>query len=240
VSPILGRGIGRTRIKFCGITRPADVASACALGVDAVGFVCYPPSARHVAPAQLVALAPWIAPFVTPVLLFVDAARDDILRALEAIPNALLQFHGHESPAACNAYGRPYLRAVAIADGVDLLDWQVRYETAAGLLVDAPAALPAATTVPAATKLPAAAYGGGGRRFDWTLLPAPALRTRPLILAGGLDPGNVAGAIRAAAPAAVDVSSGIESSRGVKSESLMRAFVAAVAAADRDAPGATT
>ena len=161
-------------------------------------------------------------------LLFVDAARDDILRALEVIPNALLQFHGRESPAVCNALGRPYLRAVAIADGVDLLDWQVRYETAAGFLVDAPGAVPAGS------------YGGGGRRFDWTLLPAPPLRTRPLILAGGLNPDNVAAAIRAAAPAAVDVSSGIESSRGVKSEPLMRAFVAAVAAADRDAPGATT
>jgi phosphoribosylanthranilate isomerase len=258
----------RTRIKFCGMTRAADVASACALGVDAVGFVCYPPSPRHVGPDQLKSLAPWIAAFVTPVLLFVDAQTDDVTRALEAMPNALLQFHGHETPAACGAYGRPYLRAVAISDGVDLLDWQLRYETAAALLVDAPAAGSGTSGSWSGSwsdgrsdvqpggrsdvqsdaqsgirpgRQPGSQsgghFGGSGRQFDWSRLPPAALRTRPLILAGGLNPGNVGAAIRTAQPAAVDVSSGIEAARGVKSESLMRAFVAAVRAADAGGAG---
>lgn len=211
----------RTRIKFCGLTREGDVAAACRLGVDAVGFVCHPASPRYVAVERLAALARELGPFVTPVLLFVDADPARIRQALESVPDALLQFHGRESAAACAAFGRPYLRAIALGAGVDLLDCEIEYRSASALLVDAP---PREHEV-----------GGGGRTFDWSLVPAPARRTRPLILAGGLAPANVEAAIGAVHPYALDVSSGIESSRGIKSEALMTGFVAAVRAADRRA-----
>ena len=211
----------RTRIKFCGLTREGDVAAACRLGVDAVGFVCHPASPRYVAVERLAALARELGPFVTPVLLFVDADPARIRQAREFMPDALLQFHGRESAAACAAFGRPYLRAIALGAGVDLLDCEIEYRSASALLVDAP---PREHEV-----------GGGGRTFDWSLVPAPGRRSRPLILAGGLTPANVEAAISAVHPYALDVSSGIESSRGIKSEALMTGFVAAVRAADRRA-----
>jgi len=206
----------RTRIKICGLTRPQDVQAACELGVDAAGFVCYERSPRFVPPERLASLAGGLAPFVTPVLLFVNADPGQVARALRAVPHALLQFHGDESEEACAAFGRSYLRAVAMGDGVDLLDCERRFSSAAGLLADAPSA----------------AYGGSGRTFDWALLPAPERRARPLILAGGLDASNVGSAIQAARPFGVDVSSGVETERGLKSEALMRRFVKAVRAAD--------
>jgi phosphoribosylanthranilate isomerase len=206
----------RTRIKICGLTRPQDVAAACALGADAVGFVCYPHSPRFVAPERLARLAATAAPFVTPVLLFVDAPPAQVQGALQAVPHALLQFHGSEPHDLCASFGRAYLRAVPIGEGVDLLDWEKQYATASALLADAPSA----------------AFGGSGRTFDWGRLPAPERRSRPVILAGGLDDSNVAAAIRAVRPYGVDVSSGVEAERGVKSEALMRRFVAAVRAAD--------
>jgi phosphoribosylanthranilate isomerase len=208
--------VKRTRIKICGLTRPQDVIAACALGVDAVGFVCFEHSPRHVPADRLEALARELAPFVTPVLLFVNPAPDPVKRALQPLPHALLQFHGSEPHRDCARFGRAYLRAVAMSEGVDLLDWEKRYPSAAALLADAPSA----------------AFGGSGRAFDWSKLPDPERRSRPLILAGGLDASNVGAAIRAARPFGVDVSSGVELERGVKSEALMREFVAAVRAAD--------
>jgi phosphoribosylanthranilate isomerase len=208
--------VTRIRIKICGLTRPQDVACACQLGADAVGFVCYEGSPRFVPPQRLASLAREVTPFVTPVLLFVNAAAAPIEEALRAVPNALLQFHGTESHQDCAAFGRPYLRAVAMGEGVDLLDWEKQYPTAAALLADAPSAV----------------FGGGGRTFDWSRLPAVQRRSRPLFLAGGLDAANVAAAIAAARPYGVDVSSGVEAKRGIKSESLMRQFVAAVRAAE--------
>ncbi len=206
----------RTRIKICGLTRPQDVAAACRLEVDAVGFVCYERSPRYVPPDRLATLANVLPAFVTPVLLFVNAAPGQVERALQAVPHALLQFHGDESDRDCFAFGRAYLRAVAISDGVDLLDWERRYPTASALLADAPSA----------------AFGGSGRSFDWSRLPPTDQRSRPLILAGGLNASNVGAAIRAVKPYGVDVSSGVEEERGVKSEALMREFAAAVRAAD--------
>jgi phosphoribosylanthranilate isomerase len=208
--------VTRTRIKFCGLTRAQDVVAACALGADAAGFVCFEPSPRHVPPPRLAPLVRELAPWVTPVLLFVNPAPEQVQRALDAVPHALLQFHGSEPEADCARYGRAYLRAVAMSDGVDLLDWERQYPTAAGLLADAPSA----------------AFGGSGHTFDWDRLPAPQRRSRPLILAGGLDPSNVGAAVRAARPFGVDVSSGVERERGLKSEALMREFVVAVCAAD--------
>ncbi len=204
----------RTRIKFCGLTREQDVASACVLGVDAVGFVCHPGSSRYVDPARLPDLARAAAPFVTPVLLFVDAAEAEIRQALERVPGALLQFHGHEDEAFCRRFARPYLRAVSMGgDGV-LLHSEAVFHSAAGLLADAAAP----------------GSGGAGETFDWGRVPSQ--RSLPLILAGGLDAENVADAIRAVGPYAVDVSSGIEESRGIKSAERMRSFVAAVRTAD--------
>jgi len=209
-------GVTRTRIKICGLTRPQDVTAAVRLGVDAVGFVCYSQSPRFVPPERLAALADHAGAFVTPVLLFVNAAADQVRQALQAVPHALLQFHGDESHADCAGYGHAYLRAVPISEGIDLLDWEKRYPTATALLADTPSA----------------GYGGSGRSFDWDELPGAERRARPLILAGGLDASNVGAAIRAARPFGVDVSSGVEAERGVKSEALMREFVAAVRAAD--------
>jgi phosphoribosylanthranilate isomerase len=208
--------VARTRIKICGLTRPEHVVAAGELGVDAVGFVCCDSSPRFVPPQRLALLAGELAPFVTPVLLFVNAARETIEQALQLVPHALLQFHGEESPADCARFGRAYLRAVPMAEGVDLLDWEKRYATAAALLADAPGAT----------------FGGSGRVFDWNRLPGMERRSRPLILAGGLDASNVGAAIRAARPYGVDVSSGVEAERGIKSEALMREFVAAVRAID--------
>ena len=206
----------RTRIKICGLTRPQDVLAACALDVDAVGIVCYERSPRFVPVERLASLADRLAAFVAPVLLFVNAKRADVEQALQAVPHALLQFHGDEPERDCAAFGRPYLRAVAMNESVDLLDWEQRYQSASALLADAPSS----------------AFGGSGRAFDWSRLPTADRRSRPLILAGGLSASNVGAAMRAARPYGVDVSSGVESERGIKSEALMREFVAAVRAAD--------
>jgi phosphoribosylanthranilate isomerase len=209
----------RTRIKICGLTRVEDVAATCAAGADAVGFVCYPRSSRFVAVAALPVLAAALSPFVTPVLLFVNAAPADIERALACVPNALLQFHGDESAADCARFRRPYLRAVRVADGVDLLDCERVFASAAALLADAPAP----------------GYGGGGAVFDWDRLPPRDARGKPLILAGGLDERNVADAIRRVHPDAVDVSSGVEQAPGIKSAQRIQKFIAAVRIADKAA-----
>lgn len=206
----------RTRIKICGLTRPQDVQTACALGADAVGFVCTPASPRYVEPERLGQLARAVAPMVTPVLLFVDAQPREVQQALELVPNALLQFHGREDPAYCLSFRRPYLRAAAMGEGIDLLEFERQFASAAGLLADAPRA----------------GAGGTGEVFDWKRLPAPALRTLPLILAGGLDAQNVGAAIALVRPHAVDVSSGVEETRGIKSAARMGSFIAAVRRAD--------
>lgn len=204
----------RTRIKFCGITRAVDLEAAVAAGADAIGFVCYEASQRHVGDEQLADLAKRLPPFVTPVLLFVNADRAAIARALRIVPGALLQFHGDESPEECASYGRPFVRAVRMSEGVDLLDCERRFADASALLADAPAAR----------------FGGSGVTFDWSRLPR--VRRKPLVLAGGLTAENVGAAIRQVRPFAVDVSSGIEDRPGVKSFEKMLRFAAAVRAAD--------
>jgi phosphoribosylanthranilate isomerase len=205
----------RTRIKICGLTREADVAAAVEAGADAVGFVRYAKSPRHVALERAVQLAKTLPPFVTPVLLLVNATRQEIDGACSALPQALLQFHGDETPADCDAAGRAYLRAVPMAPGTDLLDWAQRFPHAAALLLDAHVE----------------GYGGGGKRFDWSLIPA-AVRC-PLVLSGGLSPASVIDGVLAVRPYAVDVSSGVEASKkGVKDAALMRRFCEAVREAD--------
>jgi phosphoribosylanthranilate isomerase len=204
----------RTRVKICGLTREVDVAAAVHAGADAVGFVMYAKSPRHVTLDRAVALANGLPPFVTPVLLFVNAAATELRAATAALPQALLQFHGDETPADCEAARRPYLRAVRMAPGVDLLDWARRFESAAALLLDADVE----------------GYGGSGKRFDWSLIP-PDVRS-PLVLSGGLSPASVIDGVLAVRPYAVDVSSGVEASKGIKDAALMRRFCEAVREAD--------
>jgi phosphoribosylanthranilate isomerase len=205
----------RTRIKICGLTREADVVAACEAGADAVGFVCYPRSPRYVEPGRLRALAREVAPFTVPVLLFVNAAAAAIAAARAAAPHAILQFHGDETEADCAQHAVAYVRAVRMEEGVDLLDCERRFPSATALLLDTPSA----------------AYGGSGRAFDWTRIPRQ--RGKRVILAGGLDSGNVGRAVQAVRPYAVDVSSGVEDAPGIKSGVRIAAFIEAVRAADR-------
>lgn len=205
----------RTRIKICGLTREADVDAAAEAGADAIGFVLYEKSPRHVNAARAGALARRLPPFITPVVLLVNATPALLEQALDAVPNALLQFHGDETVAQCEAAGRPYIRAARMAPGFDLLDFALPFSSAQALLVDAHVE----------------GYGGGGQVFDWSLLPKQL--PRPMILSGGLHPGNVMEGVVKVRPWAVDVSSGVEAGKGIKDAGLMRQFCRAVRAADR-------
>ncbi len=207
----------RTRIKICGLTREADVDAAVDAGADALGFELDPKSPRHVTPARAAALTRRLPPFVTPVLLFVDAAADAVRAAVDAVPHAWLQFHGDETPADCDAAGRPYLRAARMAPGIDLLDFAARHAHASALLLDSHAD----------------GYGGSGKVFDWSRIPRGV--PLPVVLSGGLNPANVTDGIATVRPWAVDVSSGVEAgplSKGVKDAVLMQRFCRAVRAAD--------
>lgn len=198
------------RIKVCGLTRVEDVQAAVAAGVDAIGLVFYPESPRHVTIEQAAELCRHIPPFITVVGLFVNASRAQVHRVIEAVPLNLLQFHGDESADQCEGFGLPYLRAARVRPGVDLLEFASQFASARALLLD--------TWTPA--------YGGSGESFDWALVPSAC--PLPVILSGGLNPDNVADAIRQVHPVAVDVSSGVESAKGIKDAAKIRAFVRAV------------
>jgi phosphoribosylanthranilate isomerase len=204
----------RTRIKICGLTREADVDVAVESGADAIGFVLYAKSPRHVSLARAAQLAQRLPAFVMPVLLFVNPDAAEVEAGVRAIPQALLQFHGDESPEQCDATKRPYLRAARMAPGFDLLDFADRFSNAQALLLDAHVD----------------SYGGGGKVFDWSLIPAnvPA----PVVLSGGLHAANVTEGILQVRPWAVDVSSGVESAKGIKDALAMRRFCEAVREAD--------
>lgn len=206
----------QTRIKICGLTRPEDVDAAVAAGADAIGFVFYPNSPRHVTPAQAAALVRRLPPFVLAVGLFVNEDPATIQAILEQVPLNLLQFHGDERPEDCSRWGRPYLRAARVQPGLDLVQYAAEFSGARALLLDAFVE----------------GYGGGGHVFDWRLIP-PNLPL-PIILSGGLNPGNVAEAVQRVRPVAVDVSSGVEAAKGIKDHQRMADFVAAVRAADRN------
>ena len=206
--------MSRTRIKICGLTREADVDDAVAAGADALGFVLYDKSSRHVSLDRAAALAARLPPFVTPVLLLVNASTQFLQQATTALPQALLQFHGDETPAQCEAAGRPFLRAARMGEGFDLLDFAAQFARAQALLLD--------THVEG--------YGGSGKVFDWSQIP-PSVPL-PVVLSGGLNPANVTDGVLRVRPWAVDVSSGVESSKGVKSAELMRRFCLAVRQAD--------
>ena len=204
----------RTRIKICGLTREADVDAAVRCGADAIGFVLYDKSPRHVDVARAGALARRLPAFVTPVLLLVNASDALLQAALAAVPQALLQFHGDETPAQCEAARRPYLRAARMAPGFDLLDFARRFHGAQALLLDAHVD----------------GYGGGGKAFDWSLIP-PSVPV-PVVLSGGLNAANVIEGVCRVRPWAVDVSSGVESAKGIKDAGAMRRFCEAVREAD--------
>jgi phosphoribosylanthranilate isomerase len=204
----------RTRIKICGVSRPEDVAAAVDAGADAIGLVFHPGSPRFVTLAQAESLAKALPPYVTPVGLFVNAEPAAIAAAAAAIPALVLQFHGDETPAQCAAAKRPYLRAARMAPGFDLLDFARRFDEAQGLLLDAHVE----------------AFGGSGKVFDWSLVPRGV--PHRLVLSGGLHAGNVGSGIRELRPWAVDVSSGVESARGVKDAAAIHAFCDAVREAD--------
>ncbi|MDR9439869.1 MAG: phosphoribosylanthranilate isomerase [Halomonas sp.] len=203
----------RTRIKFCGMTRPEDVDAAVAAGADALGFVLWPGSKRAVDEQRLAELAARVPAFVTRVGLFVDPDPALVARCAEHLD--LLQFHGNESPEACLAVGRPWIKALRMRDGLDLHAAAEAYAGARALLLDA-----YRPGVP----------GGTGETFDWSRIPAGL--AKPVILAGGLTPDNVAEAIAAVAPFAVDVSGGIETGPGIKDVARMAAFLRAVRRAD--------
>ena len=204
----------RTRIKICGLTREADIDAAVEAGADAVGFVLYDKSPRRVNLARAAELARRLPAFVMPVGLFVNATVAEIGAATQAIANLLLQFHGDEMPRDCRQHGRPFLRAARIGASFDLLDFARQFADAQAILLDAHVD----------------GYGGGGKVFDWSLIPPNV--PRPVVLSGGLHAGNVIEGIRQVRPWAVDVSSGVESSKGIKDAAEIRRFCDAVREAD--------
>ena len=207
----------RTRIKICGITREQDLAAAVAAGADALGFVFYEPSPRYVTPGRAAQLMAQVPPFVTKVGLFVNAEARVVRETLERTPLDLLQFHGDEDAAYCSQFGRSWIKAARVKPGVDLLEYAslfARAPGASGLLLDAYVE----------------GYGGGGKTFDWKLIPHNL--PLPVILSGGLHPDNVAEAVRAVRPWAVDVSSGVEAARGIKDAQKIIEFIAGVRDAD--------
>jgi phosphoribosylanthranilate isomerase len=197
------------RVKICGITRAQDLHAACEAGADALGFVFYDKSPRHVSPGTATALLRELPPFVQSVGLFVNADPAFVESVLRVAPLDLLQFHGDETRADCARYGRPWIKAVRVSAGTDLLKCAADFAGARGLLLDA--------FVPGVP-------GGTGERFDWGLIP-PDLPL-PVVLSGGLDPANVVDAVRTVRPWAVDVSSGVEAAKGIKDPQKVAQFIA--------------
>lgn len=202
------RILSAVRIKICGITRVEDALAAAAAGADAIGLVFYAKSPRAVSIQQARAIVAALPPFVTTVGLFVDSSRCELGEILDAVPLDLLQFHGDETADACSGHGRPYIKALRMKAGDDIAARIAQYPQAKGFLLD--------TYVEGVP-------GGTGQAFDWSLVPRDV--SRPLILAGGLTPENVAGAIAQVRPYAVDVSGGVESSKGIKDVQKIRAFI---------------
>ena len=207
--------IVRVRIKICGLTRAEDALAAVAAGADAIGFVFADRSRRQVTPEEAASIVAALPPFVCTVGLFVDPAPAAVRAVLARVPLSLLQFHGAESDAVCASFGVPYINALGVAAPVDAGAIGRQYPRASGVMLDA--------AVPGRA-------GGTGQRFDWNWFPK--LPTRPWILAGGLNPGNVAAAVRELRPYAVDVSTGVEAAAGIKDHRLLREFCAAVRTAD--------
>jgi phosphoribosylanthranilate isomerase len=204
----------RTRVKICGITRPEDADAAARAGADAIGLVFYPPSPRFLSLERARGVRGALPPFVSSVALFVNPSAQEVQRVLDEVRPDLLQFHGEEPPAFCARFAIPYLKACRVRQGLDLIEYLRPYASASGWLLDAYVE----------------AYGGIGERFDWSLVPPR--RDRPIVLSGGLAPENVGKAIRSVRPWAVDVSTGVESAKGIKDAARIAAFIAEVRNAD--------
>ena len=204
-----------TAVKICGITRQADAQAAVRFGAHALGFIFYAKSPRHIAAPAAAELVGALPPFITAVGLFVNPTAREVEDVLKQVPLNLLQFHGEEPSEFCARFGTPYIKAVRVKAGLDLLQYAQRYGAARGLLLDA---------------FVDGAHGGTGTAFDWSLIPRGL--PLPVILSGGLNPANVADAIRRVAPWAVDVSSGVEASPGIKDARKVAGFMKEVRSAD--------
>ena len=204
-----------TAVKICGITRPEDALAAARCGAHAIGLVFYRPSPRYVTPDKARDIIRKLPPFVTTVGLFVDAPAGEVSDVLSVAPVNLLQFHGAETPEFCRRFGLPYLKAVRVRAGVDLLQYASDYHDAKALLLDA---------------FVDGTHGGTGETFDWNLVPREL--PLPVVLSGGLDAHNVADAVRKVRPWAVDVSSGVETGKGIKDAAKITAFMSGVRNAD--------
>jgi len=204
-----------TAVKICGITRLEDALAAVRAGAHAVGFVFYAASPRYISPGAAGAILRALPPFITTVGLFVDAPEQEVRAVLAQAPVQLLQFHGSETPAYCRQFGRPYMKAVRVGPDVDLLQYARDYHDAKALLLDA---------------YVKGLHGGSGVTFDWDRVPAGL--PLPVIVSGGLTVENVGDAVRRLRPCAVDVSSGVESAKGIKDAAKIAAFIAGVRNAD--------
>ena len=204
----------RTRIKICGITRVEDARAAAECGADAIGLVFYPPSPRYLSTERAVELRDALPPFVQTVALFVNPDAVQVAQVLQRVRPALLQFHGGETPEFCGQFGVPFVKACRMRPGDDALEYLRPFSRAAAWLFD--------SHVPE--------YGGVGEGFDLSLMPV--VKEKPVILSGGLSRANVAEAIRRVRPWGVDVSSGVESAKGVKDAAKIAAFIAEVRNAD--------
>ena len=207
--------MGRTRVKICGITRAEHARAAAGAGADAIGLMFYRPSPRFVTGAEARAVCAALPPLVAVVGVFVNPTPREVESVAREVPVDLLQFHGEESPELCAAAGMPYVKAVRVRTRDDIEAAAMRYPDARALLLDAHHD---------------ALWGGTGASFDWTVVPDDV--GRPIVLAGGLTPDNVAGAIRLVRPFAVDVSGGVESAPGEKDSQRMERFVKEVAGAE--------
>jgi phosphoribosylanthranilate isomerase len=204
----------RTRIKICGITRPGDARAAAEAGADAIGLVFYPPSPRYLSGERAIEIRDALPPFVQAVALFVNPDAAQVAQVIGRVRPGMLQFHGEETPQFCAQFGLPYIKACRVKQGIDLLEYLRPFADAAGWLLDSHVD----------------AYGGVGERFDWSLVPGTL--ARPLVLSGGLDGGNVGEAVRKLRPWGVDVSSGVESAKGIKDAAKIAAFISEVRNAD--------
>jgi phosphoribosylanthranilate isomerase len=204
----------RTRIKICGITRAGDARVAAHAGADAIGLVFYPPSPRYLSVERALEIRDALPPFVQAVALFVNPDAAQVAQVIGRLRPAMLQFHGEEGPQFCAQFGVPFVKACRVRRGVDALEYLRAYERAAAWLFD--------SYVPE--------YGGVGEAFDWSLLPRE--QERPFILSGGLSAANVGEAVRRVRPWGVDVSSGVESAKGIKDAAKIAQFIAEVRDAD--------
>lgn len=210
----MGAPAMRTRVKICGITRPGDAHDAAQAGADAIGLVFYPPSPRFLSVERAVEIRDALPPFVQTVALFVNADAAQVAQVIGRVHPSMLQFHGEETPAFCAQFGLPFVKACRLRPGVDAVAYLRPFAGAAAWLID--------SFVPE--------YGGVGERVDLTLVPRQL--ERPLILSGGLDRANVGDAVRQLRPWGVDVSTGVESAKGIKDAAKMAAFIAEVRNAD--------